>query len=164
MKSLDYQIDFQIPEGKQGATGMQGPKGISGPTGPYAIEDLILIQYNDSATSSLLTISNSTVWPQKSTLYSLNSSDCTINQTGIYECTLSGEIKGNTTVTVEIINNTNNATEIIKTFPSETEEALLTWNYIFTVNSQYKIRLYATMKEVASKVESLSLLIKKIPL
>lgn len=102
-EGLNHNLEFVIPRGKEGPTGPKGEQGIQGemgPTGPagetgVGYEAVLFISFAQANYSRIMVFQDEIKLPDNNDTFILDQlTDIIINNGGIYEITLCGQISG----------------------------------------------------------------------
>ena len=108
-KGLEHTLEFIIPKGDKGDIGPQGeigptgPKGDIGPTGPQgsskvsptSYDAILFVSFAQAHYSKIMTFQEQLIIPNDNIYFNLtDDTNITLNEPGIYEITLCGQISG----------------------------------------------------------------------
>lgn len=148
------------------------PKGLEGPTGPSNIMDsLISANYNDANIACDLSIKDFLIFPNSSEIFQSFNDYININQSGIYEFTISGYLKETTTpsrTSLVLKTNIQNLTKfnnlITVTLNNNKKESYFSYTKVGRYSTLQKVTLIFDKSETSDAyLKDVCLIIKKIP-
>ena len=171
-KDLEYTLNFVIPQGEKGETGPTGERGLEGnlgPIGPSCLEALFFTEFAARLKTGNLNIGQNIILPENTNKFEIQGDyRIKVNEPGLYEVTLSGELINlvlNEQISILLQNETSTLNNISFNITSACNTTFFSQTFIHQFDSAQILHvLFQKDDNNISSLESSSIIIKKLSL